>query len=112
MCLTCNIAQVWNVNAHNGIVAVFNLQGSSWDRARRQYVVHDANPPSLSAVVRPHDVESFRSLHRHASNGSASIETPSDFACYSNQTQQLMRCSMDDGFPVKLAGGSVCSALL
>ena len=36
------------MNAYNGVVGVFNLQGSAWDRMRRKFFVHDAQPPPLS----------------------------------------------------------------
>ena len=103
--------QIWNVNAHTGIVGVFNLQGSSWDRTRRQYFVHDATPPTLDVVVRPRDIEPFRSLQLQAagsetsssSSPGSSSQTPS-FACYSNQSQGLMRLKADEGCLVELSG--------
>ena len=45
-------AQVWNSNRHSGLVGVFHLQGAAWSRASRQFLVHDASPPPLSATVR------------------------------------------------------------
>jgi len=41
--------QVWNVNATTGVVGVFNLQGSSWDRSRRRFQIHNSAPPELSS---------------------------------------------------------------
>ena len=43
--------QVWNMNAYCGVVGAFNLQGSSWDRVRRKFYVHDSKPPPLSTQV-------------------------------------------------------------
>ena len=37
-------------------MGVFNLQGSSWSRTRRQFVIHDATPPSLTTAVKPADI--------------------------------------------------------
>jgi hypothetical protein len=44
--------QVWNANACNAVVGAFNLQGSSWDRTRRQYRIHNSRPPTLDTEVR------------------------------------------------------------
>ena len=43
--------QVWNVNACGGIVGVFHLQGSSWDRNKRQFQIHDKSPQELQSKV-------------------------------------------------------------
>ena len=55
-------AQVWNRNPCSGIVAAMNVQGSSWDRRRRQFYVHDANPPALSGSIRPCDVPQWQHM--------------------------------------------------
>ena len=47
------IVQVWNANACNAVVGAFNLQGSSWDRTRRQYRIHNSKPPTLKTEVLP-----------------------------------------------------------
>lgn len=44
--------QVWNVNRYSGIVGTFHLQGASWSRTRRQFLVHDETPPPLATQVR------------------------------------------------------------
>lgn len=44
--------QVWNMNAYNGVVGVFHLQGSSWDRTKRQFQMHNSNPAPLETKVR------------------------------------------------------------
>ena len=44
--------QVWNVNRYSGIVGAFHLQGASWSRTRRQFLVHDETPPPLATQVR------------------------------------------------------------
>ena len=48
---------MWNINRHNGVVAVFHLQGSSWSRKRRQFVIHDSSPKPLNVLVHPLDIE-------------------------------------------------------
>ena len=50
------------MNACTGVVGVFNLQGSSWDRSRRRFHIHNSTPPELATTVRPTDVEPFRAL--------------------------------------------------
>jgi hypothetical protein len=51
---------VWNTNPVVGIVGVFNLQGSSWDRNRRKFHVHDKRGQTLTTSITPADVEEFR----------------------------------------------------
>ena len=46
--------QVWNVNRYSGIVGAFHLQGASWSRTRRQFLVHDETPQPLATQVRRH----------------------------------------------------------
>ena len=53
--------QVWNANACNAVVGAFNLQGSAWDRRKRQYTTYTAKPPTLSAEIRVKDVPVFAS---------------------------------------------------
>jgi len=53
-------AQVWNTNPVVGVVGVFNVQGSSWDRIRRKFLVHSRYPPTLSTTISAADVEPFR----------------------------------------------------
>lgn len=53
--------QVWNANACNAVVGAFNLQGSAWDRRKRQYITYNSKPPTLSAEIRVRDVPVFSS---------------------------------------------------
>jgi len=53
--------QVWNANACNAVVGAFNLQGSAWDRGKRQYITYNSKPPTLSAEIRVKDVPVFSS---------------------------------------------------
>ncbi|KAG1666518.1 hypothetical protein FOA52_014415 [Chlamydomonas sp. UWO 241] len=52
-----SLLKAWNTNAYTGVVGVFHLQGSSWDRVKRKFITHDAAPAQLSTQVRPCDVE-------------------------------------------------------
>ena len=53
--------QVWNANTCNAVVGAFNLQGSAWDRKKRQYATYTAKPPTLSTEIRVKDVPVFSS---------------------------------------------------
>ena len=55
------MAQVWNTNTYGAVVAVFNTQGASWDRARREFMEHRAPKAPLRALVAPVDVPAFAS---------------------------------------------------
>jgi raffinose synthase len=61
--------QVWNINPVVGIVGVFNLQGSSWDRNRRKFHVHDKRGQTLTTNIWPGDVEAFRHSAAAAADG-------------------------------------------
>jgi raffinose synthase len=52
-----------------GIIGVFNLQGSSWDRNRRKFHVHDKRGQTLTSNIWPGDVEPMR--HSAAADGAA-----------------------------------------
>ena len=52
-------AQVWNANTCNAVVGAFNLQGSAWDRSKRQYATYTSKPPTLSTEIRVRDVPVF-----------------------------------------------------
>ena len=51
--------KLWTRNAFSGLVAVFNVQGSSWNRDKRKFFVHNAAPPPVSTVVGSADVPNF-----------------------------------------------------
>jgi len=89
--------QVWNTNPVNGLVGVFNVQGSSWSRKKRRFYTHDPSPPVLETLVTPTHVHSF------AQPGSA----PQRFAMWSDQTQALiLSAHQEDGMTVRLAAGA------
>ena len=111
--------QVWNVNKYNGVVGVFNIQGSSWSRTRRQFIIHDQAPPTLSGVVRPADIPLFASSqapdaeptagshgNQSASSSSHSTGSTAKFAVYSNATGAMAVLGLQDDLPISLAGWS------
>lgn len=59
-----SLMKVWNCNASTGVVGVFNLQGSSWDRTSRRFAIHEAAPPELSVTVKVTDVEPYAAAVR------------------------------------------------
>lgn len=97
------------------MVGIFNIQGSSWSRTRRQFIIHDQAPPTLSGVVRPADIPLFASSqvpdaepttdsHENQSASSSSHST-AQFAVYSNATGDMAVLGLQDELPVSLAGG-------
>lgn len=122
--------QVWNINPIVGIVGVFNLQGSSWDRNRRKFHIHDKRGVTLNTHVCPDDIETFRSTHQPAADSSSSSngrwagaaaaagvdaaaagassngagEQPQQqrFAVYRYGTEELRVCSGSEGVDVQL----------
>ena len=54
------VLKVWNANAVNGVVGVFNVQGSAFSRQHRSFRTHDSSPPVLTAVVRASDVPTLQ----------------------------------------------------
>ncbi|KAL0042463.1 hypothetical protein WJX79_000575 [Trebouxia sp. C0005] len=91
------LLKVWNKNPVNGLVGVFNVQGSSWSRKKRRFYTHDPSPPVLETLVTPTHVHSF------AQPGS----TPQHFAMWSDRTQALvLSAHQEDGLTVRLAAGA------
>jgi hypothetical protein len=41
-------------------------QGSTWAVRRRNYFIHDPNPPTLTATVAPRDIPHLRPAQRYA----------------------------------------------
>jgi hypothetical protein len=81
-----SLLKIWNANNTTGVVGVFNLQGSSWDRSRRRFNFHNTSPPKLATRVNVADVEMFRSTtsnttSKASTNGGTATtraSTPSD----------------------------------
>lgn len=95
-----SLLKVWNTNPVVGVVGVFNLQGASWDRIRRKFIVHLRNPPTLSTTVAPGDVEVLRQQAEEASNGDGAA--PLKFACYQYNSKDLRLMDLDESSPVTL----------
>lgn len=51
--------QVWNENELTGVVGVFHIQGSHWDRNKRRFTSSAASLTSIWATVAPVDVDSM-----------------------------------------------------
>lgn len=56
------LMKVWNANALTGVVGAFNLQGASWDRTKRRFVMHSNAEKKLKTTVRVSDVEIYKKL--------------------------------------------------
>jgi len=92
-----SLLKVWNVNRYCGILAVFNLQGSSWDRSKRQFFTHDSSPKPLSVQVMATDVEDVFPP--------AAVASP--VVAYSYSTKKLHLLQSNEPIDVSLkAGGS------
>ena len=83
------------MNAVNGVVGVFNVQGSSWSRKKRQFHIHDPSPPPLEAKVYPKDIHPFDQDNRSAKF----------YALYSDANDSLTRIRVDEGVSISLASG-------
>ncbi|KXZ42609.1 hypothetical protein GPECTOR_130g570 [Gonium pectorale] len=96
-----SLLKVWNANPVTGVVGVFHLQGSSWDRVRRKFHVHDKAPRPLSAEVRPYDVDIFRptSTGATAANGGGRDD---EFVVFSRNSGVMMVLRGDEGVQVTL----------
>lgn len=100
------LLKVWNVNRHTGVVAVFHLQGSSWDRKRRRFVIHDAKPAPLSCQVRAADVDVFNPLAANAA-GQQPLAPHGFVACRQGSPELLRLRHAEDAIPITLQG--VCA---
>lgn len=80
----CFLLQVWNVNAYCAVVAVFNIQGSSFNRRLRRFHTHDAAPPPLTAAVSSADVPL---LAQQGAQGGCADEETGMCAAYVDSTQ-------------------------
>lgn len=88
--------QVWNMNPVNGVVGVFNVQGSSWSRKKRAFHTHDPTPPLLQTLVTPADIPAF----------AQSSSTPQHFVMHSDQNRKLILTAHQKELPVTLKAGT------
>lgn len=90
------LLKIWNVNVLTGVVGVFNLQGSAWDRARRRFLFHNSTPPTLTTRVSVADVEPFRAAFQQRESQKheavSRSSTPSDV---STQERWIQSSSQD-----------------
>jgi raffinose synthase len=84
--------KIWNTNkAGGGVVGAFNVQGVAWNFDTNENEEIDPSPSRVVASVKPHDVESLRTMdgpfavwkHRSSAleileNGESTIEAPLD----------------------------------
>jgi raffinose synthase len=52
--------KIWNENSCGGVVGAFNVQGVRWNYDTHENEVLNASPPPVTAIVKPHDVETLR----------------------------------------------------
>lgn len=99
-----SLLKVWNANPVVGVVGVFNLQGASWDRIRRKFLVHSRNPPTLSTTIAPRDVDVLRQQAQESGLPDADNGAPLDFACYQYSTKELrLMPDQDASVPITLS---------
>jgi hypothetical protein len=123
--------QVWNLNACNAIVGAFNLQGSAWDRTRRQYSIHAKDPPLLQTEIRVSDVPLFARQAQQpqrggSSNGAAAEKeadgqpegrggeaaVPASWVAAVQGEERLHRLRADEGIPFRIASACACVCML
>lgn len=83
--------KVWNQNRHGGVVGAFNVQGVTWNFQTHDNEVVNAHPSPVTALVRPHDIESLRG-------------TTGPFAMWQHQAQRMKlvhsgECALDVSLP-------------
>jgi len=95
-----SLLKVWNRNNCSGIVGVFNVQGSSWDRQLRRFQLHDPQPPRLTATVLPRDAG-----HSASEGRLRSPEGRSVVAHCSISGSTYTAAEAAEGVPVSLGSG-------
>jgi hypothetical protein len=125
--------KIWNINhestkASGGVIGAFNVQGVVWNFETNENQVLDASPSPVTAVVKPHDVDSLRNIdgpfavwsHRTKSlkvlpKGGSAIETtldPRDWEIFTIQPVQQTENSSVRWAPIGLghmlnSGGAI-----
>lgn len=51
--------KIWTLNRFSAVLGVFHLQGSSWSRSKRRFLIHESTPPSISPSISPSDIPPF-----------------------------------------------------
>lgn len=113
------LLQVWNVNKYSGVVGVFNIQGSTWSRTRRQFIIHDSSPPQLTTAVKPADIPLFSTScppptdtacksdggeGQDSSQSGSYGDNDAEFAVYCNVTDHMCVMGLQDEVPIALPG--------
>lgn len=114
------VLKVWNVNKYSGVVGMFNIQGSTWSRSRRQFIIHDKSPPPLQTAVKPADIPLFATSSAEANSGHSQASSSSDgngsgraqYAVYCNVTDELKVMCLHEEAPVSVPGGSSAVATI
>lgn len=83
------------MNPVNGLVGVFNVQGSSWSRKKRAFHTHDPTPPVLQTLVTPTDINTF----------AQSSNTPQHFVIYSDQSKRFVLAAHQKELEIRLQAG-------
>ncbi|CAJ1372149.1 unnamed protein product [Effrenium voratum] len=102
------VLKIFNTNCAGklGVLGLFNIQGSSWDRSRRRFAMLHREAP-LHAWARPRDVEAFRSERK----SERTAERPTgEFAAFQRSKSEILL--LPDGYhsiPVELGGGGAPS---
>jgi raffinose synthase len=76
--------KIWSRNLVNGVVGVFNTQGSSWDRKSRRYTQNDNDMKSVTAQVTAYDIADEAFL-----NPVKSIGQSDSFVAWSYQEKEI-----------------------
>lgn len=107
------------MNKYSGVVGVFNIQGSTWSRTRRQFIIHDSSPPQLTTAVKPADIPLFSTSRpsptdtartcdggegHDSSQSSSSGGNAAEFAVYCNVTDRMCVMGLQDEVPISLPG--------
>eukprot|EP00891_Asterochloris_glomerata_P005278 jgi/Astpho2/5278/e_gw1.00074.14.1_t len=97
------LLKVWNMNAVNGVLGVFNAQGATWSRRQRRFVTHDKLPSTLQTIARPRDIDTFYVQHAAtASTNGGAAAAGRHFAMYSDRSGALQLLSAQGGVQVAL----------
>ena len=86
------------MNRYSGIVGVFHLQGASWSRTNRQFVIHDAEPSLLANRVAVRDVE----LLSGSDSGGPLAQKATHWAAFNGRTKEMHRLPADGSIPAEL----------
>ncbi|CAJ1409057.1 unnamed protein product [Effrenium voratum] len=98
------VLKIFNTNSAEklGVLGLFHIQGSSWDRSHRRFAMFQHREAPLHALARPRDVEAFRSAQL-----SAQSPATGEFAAFQRSKSEILL--LPDGYhsiPLELGGDS------